>query len=53
MDEGVRNLLTASSNRVNPTLTSAMRHQLQLNEIFHRGSLSDILKLGPKRKSSH
>ncbi|XP_061721309.1 uncharacterized protein LOC133528103 isoform X1 [Cydia pomonella] len=42
----------ASCNRVNPTLTLAMRHQLQLNEIFHRGSLSDVLKVEPKKKVS-
>ncbi|KAK0178585.1 hypothetical protein PV327_007463 [Microctonus hyperodae] len=42
----------ASCNRVNPTLTFAMRHQPQLNEIFYSGSLSDVIKVEPKKKVS-
>lgn len=37
-----------SSNRINVTLTLAKKHQLQMNEIFLRGKLPDLLTSGPK-----
>lgn len=39
-----------SCSRVNITLTLAMKHQLQLNELFVRGNLSTLLVTGPKRR---
>lgn len=38
-----------SCNHVNVSLTLTMRHQLQLNEVFYRGSVENSLKLGPKK----
>ncbi|XP_031329088.1 uncharacterized protein LOC116160090 [Photinus pyralis] len=38
----------ASSNRINITLSLAMKQQLALNEIFMKGKLSNVLSTGPK-----
>lgn len=37
----------SSCNRKNVTLTLAIKHQLQLNEMFLRGKLSNMLNVGP------
>lgn len=42
----------ASFNRRNITLTLANKHQMQLNEVFLKGHLNNIISVGPDRNMS-
>lgn len=45
-----KNAAKISSNHVNVSLSLATKHQLQLNDVFYRGILDSILKIGPKKQ---